>query len=461
MIRRNILKGLLDHLQQPEITVITGPRQVGKTTLMHEMAGKLTGDGMPVLFLHLDNEADCIVLSSQALLIARIREVCGDQKAFVFIDEIQLKENAGLFMKGLYDMQLPVKFILSGSGSMELRASIQESMAGRKRMFEVMPVSFFEFADFRSGYKHAGHLDSFLMNDFPGALALLNEYLNFGGYPRVIMAGTIHEKMDVINEIYQSYMTRDIQLLLKGHGPEVYGRMMSLLAAQTGGMINLSTLSNETRAAQATIQKYLWFAERTWFLKMIPPLHGNKIKEITKSPVVYFVDHGMRNFAIRMFGNIHNHRDHGFVFQNLVCTMLLDTLQRHIYDLHFWRTTNKAEVDFVIERYENPLPVEVKYSSLQKPEITRSLRSFIDHYNPTDAWVVNLTHSGKMVLGSTTVHFIPFFRLEAYLEDIRTEPERLFRVSEKEVVYRLMQPPQAGRLKKKSLYSRGTGLTDN
>jgi predicted AAA+ superfamily ATPase len=410
---------------------------------------------MPTIFLHLDNEADNKIMASQASLIEKIQFVAGNQKAYVFIDEIQLKENSGLFMKGLYDMQLPVKFILSGSGSMELRSSIQESMAGRKRVFEVMPVSFFEFADFRTNYAHTGMLGSWLMNDYPGALAMLNEYLNFGGYPRVIMAPTIHEKMDVINEIFQSYMTRDIEVLLKGHGPEVYGRMICLLAAQTGGMINLSNLSNETRAALPTIQKYLWYAERTWFLKMISPLHGNKIKEITKSPVVYFVDHGMRNFSIRMFGNIHNHRDQGFVFQNLVCTMLLDTLQRHIYDLHFWRTINKAEVDFVIERYENPLPIEVKYSSLKKPEITRSLRSFIDHYHPTDAWVVNLSYAGKMVLDSTTVHFIPFFRIQHYLDDLRSEPERLFQMSEQEVIYNLMQPPDHGRKKKRDLYSKG------
>jgi predicted AAA+ superfamily ATPase len=453
MIRRTIFNDLLSHLKQPEITLITGPRQVGKTTLMRWMADSLVADGHPILFLDLDNETDFPFLKSQASLTERIRSEFGNRKGYLFIDEIQLKENAGLFMKGLYDMNLPVKFILSGSGSMELRSSIQESMAGRKRMFEVMPVSFFEFADYRTGYRFTEQLGSYLMNDFSGSLTLLNEYLNFGGYPRVITASTLQEKMDAINEIYQSYMVKDIQQLLKGHGPEVYGRMISLLAAQTGGMINLSMLSNETRAAQPTIQKYLWYAERTWFLKMIPPLHGNKIKEITKSPVVYFIDHGMRNYAIRMFGNIHNHRDHGFVFQNLICISLLNILQRHVYDLHFWRTTNKAEVDFVIQRYQNPLPVEVKYSSLKKPEITRSLRSFIDHYHPTEAWVVNLSFEGSISIGETTVHFIPFFRLQSWLEALRTEPERLYKVSEREFAYQIMQPQVSSRLKKRNLYS--------
>jgi len=104
MIRRNILKDLLVHLNEPEITLITGARQVGKTTLMHEMAKKLTSNGMPTLFLHLDNESDFQALSSQASLIEHTQRKYGNQKAFVFIDEIQLKENAGLFMKGLYDM---------------------------------------------------------------------------------------------------------------------------------------------------------------------------------------------------------------------------------------------------------------------------------------------------------------------------------------------------------------------
>ncbi len=453
MIRRTIFTALSTHLREPEITLITGPRQVGKTTLMHLLADALHSEGQPTLVLHLDNENDFSAVASQSTLIERIRQVSQVRMVYVFIDEIQLKENAGLFMKGLYDMQLPVKFILSGSGSMELYASIQESMAGRKRVFEVMPVSFFEFADFRTDYKHSDGLGSFLMNDLHGALGLLNEYLNFGGYPGVITASTVHDKMDVISEIFQSYMVRDIRRLLTGHGPEVYGRMISLLAAQTGCMINLSGLSGETQSALPTIRKYLWYAERTFFLKMIPPLHGNKVKEITKSPVVYFADHGMRNFSIRMFGNIHNHRDYGFVFQNLVCTLLLDTLQRHIYDLHFWRTTNKAEVDFVIERYENPLPVEVKYSSLKGPEISRSLRSFIDHYHPSDCWVINLSYTGTLAIINSTIHFIPIFRLQPYLDDLRNEPGRLYAVSEKEVIYRLLQPGEGGRLKKDSLYS--------
>ena len=285
MIRRNILKDLLAHLDEPEITLITGPRQVGKTTLMRMMAESLVGKGCPVMFLQLDNEADYLVVASQAALLENINRETGNRKAYIFIDEIQLKENAGHFMKGLYDMHLPVKFILSGSGSLELRASLQESMAGRKRVFEVMPVSFFEFADFRTGYKHAGHLDSFLMNDLPGALGLLNEYLNFGGYPRVITASSVHEKMDVINEIYQSYMTRDIHSLLKGHGPEVYGRMISLLAAQLNSIMN-TNMMNEMTATGGVLLMGIGISS---LLEIKKIRVGNFLPALVLAPVIVFL----------------------------------------------------------------------------------------------------------------------------------------------------------------------------
>lgn len=457
MIQRTIFQQLCDHLPYPEITLITGSRQVGKSTLMHMLEDKLRQERKPTLFLQLDKEEDSEFFVSQRALIDRFQQEFGTERGYLFIDEIQLKQDAGLFIKGIYDQGLKVKFILSGSGSLELRAKIQESMAGRKRVFEVMPLSFFEFADYRFGYSCSGSLGYTLMKDLDRALLLLNEYLNFGGYPRVVLSTTEAERFEAINEIYHAYLEKDIHPLIQGHGPEVYSRLIRILAAQTGEMVNLSTLANETQTSLPTIRKYLWYAERTFFLKMIPPLYGNKIKEITKSPIVYFLDPGMRNLAIRMFGNIHNHRDHGFIFQNLICITLLDVLQRHIYDLHFWRTTNKAEVDFVIERYENPLPVEVKYKAMKTPEITRSLRSFLAHYHPTDAWVINLTLEDRLKIDDTTVHFIPFFNLQPFLKILREEPSDLFRASEKEIPYLLLHKDGNRRIRKSNLYT----LSDN
>jgi predicted AAA+ superfamily ATPase len=136
LIKRRIFEDLKAHLSQKEITLITGPRQAGKTTLMMLLKEHVEAGEKSTLAFNLDIESDRRAFESQESLLRKIQLELGASGGFVFIDEIQRKENAGLFLKGLYDMNLPYKFIVSGSGSLELKEKIHESLAGRKRIFE-------------------------------------------------------------------------------------------------------------------------------------------------------------------------------------------------------------------------------------------------------------------------------------------------------------------------------------
>ena len=142
-IKRTILNDIRQHLDQKEITLIVGPRQAGKTTLMTLLQDELDKSGRKTVFLNLDVETDKQFFTDQTRLAKKLELELGKNGGFVFIDEIQRKENAGLFLKGLYDMNLGYKFIVSGSGSVELKEKIHESLAGRKRIFELATVSFF------------------------------------------------------------------------------------------------------------------------------------------------------------------------------------------------------------------------------------------------------------------------------------------------------------------------------
>jgi uncharacterized protein len=437
MIHRLVLDQLKQHLSEPEITLIAGARQVGKTTLMNMLLEHLQKKDKKVLFLSLDFESDIPFFSTQQALINRINLEFGDQSGFVFLDEIQRKENAGLYLKGLYDMKLPVKFIISGSGSIELKETIAESLAGRKRLFEVTPVTFNEFLDFRTEYRFSGKLPAFIQAYPDKTLELFYEYLNFGGYPRVITAPTIKEKVLQINEIFQSYIDRDIRHLIRGDQPEAFVRVVRLLAAQTGQMLNLNNLSNDARVSVPTLQKHLWIAQKTFFIKMVEPYFKNVTKEITKSPVVYFADHGIRNFSISNFGNVQRHQDYGFVFQNLVGNELLRELYATPFSVHYWRTTDKAEVDFVISRMNDPIGVEVKCTTLKTPVITRSLRSFIEKYKPSEAWVINLTFTGSTMIGTTKIRYITFFELPDILRELVSSIERSYMAEERQFPYRI------------------------
>jgi predicted AAA+ superfamily ATPase len=119
---------LVDHLPQREMSLIIGPRQTGKTTLMEIMKAHLDHHGERTLFLNLDIEWDRPHFESQVALLKKVELELGQQHGYVFIDEIQRKDDAGLFLKGLFDLKLPYKFIVSGSGSLELKQKIHESL---------------------------------------------------------------------------------------------------------------------------------------------------------------------------------------------------------------------------------------------------------------------------------------------------------------------------------------------
>ncbi len=410
LIQRNLYNDIKKHLDAKEISIIIGPRQVGKTTLMMELLNSLKNDGKKVLFLNLDYEADKRFFESQDLLLSKIKLEIGAD-GYVFIDEIQRKDNAGLFLKGIYDLDLPYKFILSGSGSLELKEKIQESLTGRKRLFELLPVTFKEFVNYKTEYKYVNKLSTYFELENKKTEILLNEYLSFGGYPRVVTENTLEEKRKIIDEIYRSYIEKDIVNLLNIDRPDAFSLLIKILSSQIGRLLNYSKLAAAIGISTITLKKYLYLAEKTYVVQTIGPYSGNSLKELTKSRTVYFYDYGLRNFSNDSFMLLQNQNECSFVFQNFIKNLIDEHLLWKSWILNFWRTTDKAEVDFVINKNSEIIPVEVKYTALNNFTVKRSLRSFIEKYSPQRAFIINMRYSNQIMINKTKVIFIPFYKL--------------------------------------------------
>lgn len=408
IIKRKLFGLIQNHLQNKEITLITGPRQAGKTTLMKQLEDELKKKDGKVLFLDLDKEQDKPSFDSQERLIQRIQYEVGKNKGYVFIDEIQRKENAGLFLKGIYDMDLPYKFIVSGSGSLELKEKIHESLAGRKRVFELSTLSFEEFVNFKTGKESAAFFELFKES----ALQYLEEYLNFGGYPRVVLETEISQKQAAIDEIYKSYLEKDISFLLNIQKTESLTHLVRILASQAGNMVNISELSNTLGIAAQTIKNYLWYLEKTFIIQRVSPYFKNIRKEITKTSTYYFTDLGLKNYAVNQFGNALGFNSVGLLFENFVYNILKEQIYLSPATIHFWRTKDKAEVDFVINTGQKIIPIEVKYSVLKQPETTRSFKSFLEKYRPEKAFIVHLGEYMEDHFGNTKIFFIPFHKFD-------------------------------------------------
>ena len=235
------------------------------------------------------------------------------------------------------------------------------------------------------------------------------EYLSFGGYPRVALDSQLAEKTKLIGEIYGSYLERDAAYLLRVEKTDSFSSLIKLLAGQLGGMVTYSKIASDLNISVATVKKYLWYLEKTFIIKSVTPFYRNTRKELTKSPVVYFNDLGLRNYALGGFGS--SIPADGFLFQNLIYLLLKEKLRFQPSRIHYWRTKDKAEVDFVVEMGLQTLPIEVKFKHLKRSTPERSLRNFIKRYNPSVAWIVNLSRKETFMLDNCRIEIFPFYDL--------------------------------------------------
>jgi len=410
MIKRWCYEKVKKHaFEAKEVTMVIGPRQSGKTTLLRQLMDEMIRDGRKVMYLNLDYEADNQFFESQITLIAKIKNDIGSAGT-VFIDEVQRKENAGVFLKGIYDMDLGYKFVVTGSGSFELNEKIVESMAGRKRLFELNSLSFKEFVDYKTDYKYVENYDLLQKFEEDKLSLMLQEYLIFGGYPRVILSSDEAEKRLLATEIFNSYLDKDIRGWLGVDKIQEFTEMCRVLAAESGQLLDMTKLGKQTALSYKTIKNYLWYLEKTYIIRTVRPFGKNKVNELVRSPMVYFNDLGMRNFLL---GQLYqrdfkiNLVDTSFLFQNLIFLMLIDLTEINLlpYDICYWRTKSGAEVDFVWGNIVKPIPVEVKFS--KQKNVTRSLMSFINKYKPEKAFLVNLEMEKKY----ESVDFMPYWKL--------------------------------------------------
>lgn len=412
-IFRQVYFQLLQHLDKPEITLLLGPRQAGKTTIIKKLQEELKTQNQPTLFLNLDIIEDRHFFTSQHTLLDFIEKKVG-KKAYVFIDEISRLENAGLFLKGLYDLGSKHKFVVTGSGSLELKEEVVEPLTGRKKIFYCFPLSFTEFAAYKLDVSSKkpeqlyAEVTQILITQPLVRQRIISEYLNFGGYPRVVLATTEQEKTEILREIYTSYLEKDIGLLLNVEKEYAFGNLVKVLASQVGNLVNRAELSSTLGLSEKTIERYLYLLEKTFVITLIRPYYHNVRKELIKSPKVYFVDLGFLYIAQEILPTIQR-QPAGNVFEN-ACLLRLNELDL-IKAPKFWRTKSGAEVDFVITSPQTgqAIPVEVKTTT--KGTLGKSLVSFINNYQPEKGFIYFQSGHGKgnyKVYRKTTVNFIPY-----------------------------------------------------
>ena len=408
-IQRRIHQRLIEHLSKKEISVLIGTRQVGKTFAIQKLIEYLlTEEGVQsnqIFYFNLD-AMEFVELVKNENLFFEFLNLYGTkkQRRFVFLDEVQRVPDCGLLLKRYYDLGINIKFVVSGSSSLEIKSQLKESLTGRKRVFEMLPISFSEFLIFHNikvdvPFEHKFKFESDVYHRF------LNEFILFGGYPGVVMLDRPDEKIELLEEIYRSYVQKDISDFLKVQDIIGFNRLVQMLAAQNAGLLKTNEISKLTGISSYRIEQYLHFLEDTYIIKRLRPYFKNLGKSIIKSPKAYFIDTGIYNTVFKQFQDIEMRSDQGQVLENFVFCELIK--QMKIDTIWFYRTIAGSEVDFLLNHGGRLELVEVKYSKTRQHVIPKIFRSLLDRLDFIKAHVLTRDYTDERDLNGIPVSFKP------------------------------------------------------
>ncbi len=423
LVKRQIFSQIAEHLKKPEITLIIGPRQVGKTTLLFQLKDYLIQSGCAqnrIFVFNLDIITERDLFSDQQRFIDFLKERITKEKIYIFVDEAQRVENANIFFKGIYDLNMPVKFVLTGSSVLEIKSKINESLTGRKRIFYLYP---FNFNEYLSIYDETlaklvsqKEISSYSQEQIKNRLL---SFIIWGGYPKAAFTENISEKQEILKEIFSSYVEKDIIGFLRIKKQIAFTKLVAVLSSQIGQLLNISELSESLQISRKTIEEYLEILEKTFIIKSVSPFFKNRRKELTKMPKIYFIDTGLRNFAEKYFADYDTRQDKGALLENFVFS---EIFKKTDLKINFWRTKEGAEVDFILTDNKNLiLPVEVKSAELKAPKITRSLSGFAVKYKIEKAILINLGFRGETKINKTDILFIQPYEIERVTGEIFNE----------------------------------------
>ena len=421
LIPRKSINYIERWLDKPEIIILLGARQVGKTSIMKLLMQKFKPD--EYLYFDLEDSYNLQILSSPDTFLDYIKAKGLDKtkKLNVFIDEFQYLCQPAKFLKIIYDHYPKIKFIISGSSSFEIRRKFSDALTGRKVIFTIYPLSFEEYLLFKnSEYLEVKKEVSIkkVINNFknikkynvltPKISPFLEDFIVYGGYPLPALTVETEQKIIRLKEIHNTYIQKDIKDLAKIENIVRFNRLVSYLAIQNGGILNLNTISKEIGLNRRHLEKYIFILEKTFVLNLLPPFFANRKKEITKMPKLYFNDTGLRNINIADIRPLDMRQDKGVLAENYFFEEMLKR-KKALQELYYWRTKEHHELDFIILENRMPLPVEIKYQKFIEPKISTSFRAFIDRFTPEKAVILTKDFLYKTKFNKTEIFFIPLW----------------------------------------------------
>ncbi len=359
---------LVNSVEIKEVTIITGVRRGGKSTLMYQMISSLLKKGVhpaQILFVNLEDKK----LSDDSLegiYLCYRQYLNPDKKAYIFLDEIHKRDGWESWIRKKYDQKADVKFVISGSCSYLLRKEFSTLLTGRNLTFEVFPLSFEEFVSFQNIDVDKTNLKKGILSENMkiSLLRYFSDYLYLGGFPEVLFKHGDF-KMRLLEQYFDDILYKDIVDRYNLNAKKAKDLAL-FFAANLCGIISLRNLRNALGLSYDTSKDYLSYYQDAFLFFIVDHFSYSFKEQKTLASKVYCIDNGLRNAVAFRFS-----KDEGKLAENLV----LIELKRKEHDIYYWQ--NKGEVDFVIKNKDQTLTaINVSYGDIIEERETRALLEF-------------------------------------------------------------------------------------
>lgn len=344
IINREVQENLENDFFKGKVIILTGPRQVGKTTLIEKI---LEGRQEDQIYFLGDNRTDRSKLEDKDW--EQLQDIIGDKK-IIFIDEAQKIADVGNVLKLMVDkFKTEKQIIATGSSSLKLLSNTQEPLTGRKFVHEIYGFSVNEM------------FPSLNKLDFDKKLS---DLLIYGSYPEVYLSNG-SDKSRLLNEITNSYLYKDILELEQVRNPATINKLLQAIALQIGSEVSQAELSNLVGLDFKTVERYIDLLEKNYVIFRLPPYFNNQRKTLSKQNKIFFYDLGIRNTIINNLNPLELRNDVGQLWENFVISERMKWRRaNHLtVNQYFWRTYDGAEVDLVEEYGGKLYGYEFKWGS--------------------------------------------------------------------------------------------------
>jgi predicted AAA+ superfamily ATPase len=341
MIKREAQRSLQVLLSEFPAVALLGPRQVGKTTLAQSIA---KGQKKDVLYLDLERASDQRKLYDPEIFFEANRD------KLIILDEVQSMPHLFAALRPEIDtLRKPGRFLLTGSASPQLVKGVSESLAGRIAYQELTPINLTE--------ARAAHYG-------------MARHWFRGGYPTALTVKADKAYLRWAENFVRSYIERDLSALFGVNlSPVIIRNFWEMLAANTGGILNIENYARSLGISGPTVARYLEFMEGAYLVRLLQPWFANVNKRLVKSPKVYVRDTGIIHLlnhiasADRLPGNI--------IVGSSWESYVVEEVIRHLpaaVTAYYYRTQHGAEADLVLVKGVKPIAcIEIKFSKAPVP----------------------------------------------------------------------------------------------